>query len=142
MRPITIAEVAILCGRDVRTVGRALADAGVVEIGRKGRAVLYDSALAFKAIYRSGESARERLEVARAETAEMDLAQRRGELLAASDVAAARDSQNLAFRARILSIPSKIAGQFAPPGKLQQAEEALTSALHEALSELAGDGPT
>ena len=117
-----------------------MADAGVVELGRKGRAVLYNSELALKAIFRAGESSRERLEVARAEIAELDLAERRGELLR-RDLVLANDQKRIsAAKAKFRSIPSAVAGQIAPPGKLQQAEDLIAAAIDQALAELAGDG--
>ena len=108
-------------------------------MSKRGRAVFYNSADALKAIYRSGESAKERLDVARAEIAELDLAERRGELLSAEQVGAYQVKRETAARARFLAIPSNVAGQIAPPGKLQKAEAILTTAIHEALAELAGD---
>jgi phage terminase Nu1 subunit (DNA packaging protein) len=140
LRPITIAELAIQTSLHVRTVARLLGDAGLTPIGKNGRAIHYDSEKALKAIFRSGDSSKERLEAAKAELAEIELAERRGELLSRSNVIELWQRGISAFRARMLAIPSKIAGQFAPPGKLQQAEEALTQAIHEALAEVAGDG--
>jgi phage terminase Nu1 subunit (DNA packaging protein) len=138
LKPTTIAELAILTGRDVRTVARQLGDAGIVALGRKGRAVLYDSELSLRAIYKVGGSTKDRLDSARAEIAEIDLAERRGEVLATTSVLAIWQKRVLAFRARMLALPSKIAGQFAPPGKLQQAEDSIRAAIYEALNELAG----
>jgi phage terminase Nu1 subunit (DNA packaging protein) len=125
---------------DVRTVARSIADAGMTPLSTRGRAKFYNSADALKAIYRTGESAKERLDAARAEIAEIDLAERRGEVLPHQKVLAHWQKLIAAFRARMLAIPSKIAGQFAPPGKLQQAEDALTAAIYEALAEVSGDG--
>ena len=137
---MSIAELSSLTGRDHRTVANQLAAGALIGIGKKGRAVLYDSELALRVLFKAGESAKARLDVARAEIAELDLAERRGELLRGDVVKYAQQRRESAARARFLAIPSKIAGQFAPPGKLQQAEDAITAAIYEALAELAGDG--
>ena len=140
MKPVTKAELALLTSTDVRTVERAIGAAGLREIGKYRRAILYNSTDALRAMYRSGESAKDRLDTARAEIAELDLAARRRELLPRAAIVIEWQRAYTAFRARILAIPSKIAGKFAPPGKLTQAEAAITAAIHEALAELSGDG--
>jgi phage terminase Nu1 subunit (DNA packaging protein) len=119
-----------------------MADAALTPIGKKGKAILYDSAMALRAIFggRGNMSPADRLTDARCQIAEIDLAERRGEMIRGDAAVAAWERQTAAFRSRMLAIPSKIAGQFAPPGKLQQAEEALTTAIYEALAELVGDG--
>jgi phage terminase Nu1 subunit (DNA packaging protein) len=83
-------------------------------------------------------NAREQLDAARAGLAELDLAERRGELLWADEVRLCREKQNSAFRQKMLAIPAKVAVQIAPPGKVQQADEILTQAIYEALAELSG----
>lgn len=140
MRPASVAELAILTSMDVRTVSARLGDAGLTPLSKKGRATYYNSAESMKAIYRAGESAKERLDVARAEIAELDLAERRGELLPRDLVLAAQQKRESAARAKFRAMPSNIAGQIAPPGKLQQAENLLREAVDEALGELSGSG--
>lgn len=142
MRPVTKAELAILTSTDVRTVERNLADAGITEIGRKGRAVLYDSTAALRAMYRAGGSAKDRVDEGRAQLIELELAERRGQLMQRSVVAAEQVKREATIRARGLAMPSKLAPQVAPPGKLQQVEDAITAAVYEMLSDLAGDGAT
>jgi len=134
-----VQELGILTTRDVRTVQRAVSDAGLLPLSKRGRATYYNSTDALKAIYRSGESAKERLDVARAELAEIELAEKRGELHSNGVCQAREEKRIYAARSRFLAMPSKLAGQFAPPAKLQQAEDAIAAAIYEALSELAGD---
>ena len=113
----------------------------MVEMSRKGRAVLWNSEAALQAIYRSGDSNKDRLDAARAERAEIELAQIKGALVPRETVLADLQKRYAAFRGKLLALPSAMAGRFAPPGKLVQVEEVLTVAIHEALSEMAGDGP-
>lgn len=133
-----MAELGILTTRDVRTVARLLGDAGLVPLSVKGKMKFYDSAKALQAIHRVGESAKERLDNARAELAEMELATRRGELLEASAVLTAQQRRESEIRARMRSVPTAVAAQVAPPSKLRQVEEAIRSAIDDALEELAG----
>lgn len=81
---------------------------------------------------------RERLYKANAEIKEAELARLRGELLPAAEVLATWRGRISNTRARLLAIPSKIAPQIAPPGKLAQTAEALRREIYEALNELAG----
>jgi hypothetical protein len=111
----------------------------LIALSKKGRAVFYNSADALKAIYRSGESSKERLDAARAEIAELELGERRGELFRKEAIDQRDQKRIFAARARLLSIPSRVVGQIAPPSKLQQAEDVLTAAIYEALAELAGE---
>jgi hypothetical protein len=117
-----------------------MADAGLIALSKRGRAVFYNSADALKAIYRSGESSKERLDAARAEIAELELAERRGELLPKETVLAGIIKRESAIRARALALPSKLAPQIAPPVKVQQVEDLIRSGVYEFLSEMAGNG--
>ena len=83
---------------------------------------------------------RERKDRALALSEELKLAERRGELIEREVVRATWAGLVASFRARMLAIPSKVAPQIAVPGKVQQAEELLAAAVHEALAEVAGHG--
>ena len=76
---------------------------------------------------------RSRLDRANAELRELELARLRGELLPAGEVVLAWEQRLGAFKAKILAIPSKLGARFG-----DAVEEALTTALHEALLELSG----
>lgn len=93
-----------------------------------------------KASKTSGIASAERVMLAKAELIEMELAERRGELIPRAKLLATLQRTYARLKARLRSIPSKIAGQFAPPGKLQQAEAALMAAIDEALDELSDAG--
>jgi hypothetical protein len=83
---------------------------------------------------------RERKDRAQALSEEQKLKERQGELVERSVVLATWASLVAAFRARMVSLPSKLAPQVAAPGKVRQAEELIETAVHEALAEVAGDG--
>lgn len=146
MKPLPVTELAQLVGMDWRTVAARIAEAALQPCGDKKGRKLYDSAAALRVVLlpkgRSLESMTpaDRLSHRRAELVELELAERRRELLPAGEVRVALERRLGAFRARSLAIPSKAAPLIAPPGKVQQAEEVLTAHIHEALAELAGDG--
>ena len=83
---------------------------------------------------------RERRDKALALTEELNLAERRGELVDRKVVMATWATLISAFRTRMLAIPSKVAPQVAVPGKAQQAQDMIAAAVHEALAEVSGDG--
>lgn len=87
----------------------------------------------------AGRNYAERVMRAKAEMLELELAERRGEVIARKDLLPALQRSYARFRARMRSIPAQWAGQFAPPSKIEQAEAALRKAIDEALAELAGD---
>ena len=81
---------------------------------------------------------RARLTRARADVAEIELAHRRGDLLARQDVDAAVAGAFGRVRARLLVLPSKIGAEVAAVGEPAQAAEIIRGAVHDALAELAG----
>jgi phage terminase Nu1 subunit (DNA packaging protein) len=83
---------------------------------------------------------RERRDKALALTEELNLAERKGELIDRKVVMATWGGLVASFRARMLAIPSKVAPQIAGPGKVQHVEDLIAAAVHEALAEVAGDG--
>lgn len=83
---------------------------------------------------------RARLVRARADLAEADLAQRRGELLARGDVDAAVGGAFARVRARLLAIPSSTAPLLVG-ADMATAGTVLRAAIHDALQELADTTP-
>lgn len=78
-----------------------------------------------------------RLARAKADQAEIKTAQLRGELLGAGDVARAVQGAFARVRAKLLSLPSKMAPRISTLGSAVEIEETLTELVHEALAELA-----
>jgi len=76
---------------------------------------------------------------AEAAMAEIDLALRRGDALAAADVGKAWADMVAAFRAKVLGIPAKLAPALVAETDLILTRSMLEDVLHEALRELADD---
>jgi phage terminase Nu1 subunit (DNA packaging protein) len=92
---------------------------------------------AARAAARTGPDARERLDAVRAEIAELDLAERRGELIQRSTALAGWQKQVSAFRSRSLAIVSRVSAQFPADMRVRLAE-VLEREIYEALAELGG----
>ena len=74
---------------------------------------------------------------AQREKAELELSVMRGELHHAEDVEAVMNTMVSSFRTRILSIPTKAAGELLNKTTLAEVKEILTKFMYEALNELA-----
>lgn len=85
--------------------------------------------------------AKRRRAVAEAELSELDLAERRGDLLAREDVDAAMTGAFARVRARLLALPSAVAAAAADETEPGTVERLLSAAIYEALQELAGTTP-
>lgn len=72
----------------------------------------------------------------------LEVAEKRGDLIPAEQVESAVADMVAAFRARILSIPSKLAGPIAATIDTRETEALLTDAIHEALHELSDYAPS
>jgi len=81
--------------------------------------------------------ARARLDAAKAELAEMDLAERRGELLPASDVEARMVGVFASCKTKLLGVPTWVRQQ--DPGLTRDQVRLFESAIREALEGLAGE---
>lgn len=85
--------------------------------------------------------AKRRRAVAEAELAELDLAERRGDLLARDDVDAAMTGAFARVRARMLALPSAVAAAAADEAEPGRVQALLADAVHEALAELSATSP-
>ena len=108
-------------GRWIRE--RIIADLGVTHDGKR-----YDY-----------EAERARLTKAQADKTELEVTELRGQLIRVPAVESHWQSMVASMRARLLSLPSKIASQTAVPEKLQQCQDLAQSLVYEALGEIAGD---
>ena len=86
------------------------------------------------------EAERIRLTKAQADKTELEVAELQGSLIRVESVLAHWQSKGSAARAKLLSLPSKLAAQVASPDKLIAAQDKAQALVHEALAELAGDG--
>lgn len=88
----------------------------------------------------SFQAERTRLTKAQADKAEIEAAELARELVRTEDVKLTWGELVAAVRAKLLSLPSKLAPLLAPPGKIAEAQALAETMVHEALSELAGSG--
>jgi phage terminase Nu1 subunit (DNA packaging protein) len=82
---------------------------------------------------------RARLTRAQADKIELELDELRGSLIRVPIVENHWQGMVASMRARLLSIPSKCAGQIAEPAKAQAAQDVLQTHIYDALNEIAGD---
>ncbi|MFE8032268.1 hypothetical protein [Thiohalocapsa marina] len=139
---VSITELSGLTGRDRRFIRSRVAGLPS-EAGPKG-AILVESSQALAAIYQTDRLdpglERARLDRARADLAELALAQKRGELLAASDVEENWTSMVLNARSKLLALPSKLAHELAGTRDPAEVASRLKTAVYQALEELASRG--
>lgn len=83
---------------------------------------------------------RGRLTRANADLAEFQVQELRGSLIRSRAVAEHWTGMVASMRAKLLALPSKLAGAIAPPDKMQAAQESAQALVYEALNEIAGDG--
>ena len=86
------------------------------------------------------QAERTRLTKAQADKAEIEAAELARELVRTEDVKLTWGELVAAVRAKLLSLPSKLAPLLAPPGRVAEAQALAETMVHEALSELAGSG--
>lgn len=77
----------------------------------------------------------------KAEKAALELGEMRGELHRSEDVEAVMTDMLMAFRQKILVIPTKLAPQLTGIGEINIIKKLLTDVLHEALTELVDYDP-
>ena len=83
---------------------------------------------------------RTRLTKAQADKTELEVSELRGELVRAPVIGLHWQAMVAAMRAKLLSLPSKVAPQVAGPDSLSRTQELIQANVHEALAEIAGDG--
>ena len=144
-QPVTV--IARLLDLTERRV-RQLADEGVIPRAGRGRYELVGAVRGYVRYLRDrvlkGDVGpadygleRARLVKARADLAEMEAAQRRGELLPAPEVTAAWTRIVVLMRARLLALPDKIAPLVHEATTIPEARNTLKDAVHEVLAEIA-----
>lgn len=88
------------------------------------------------------DAARLRKVAAEAALTELEVAKKRGQLVEIEAVATVVGEQFAAVRARLLSLPTKLAPLLAASTDLNEVQVLLQQGVNEALSELSGDGIT
>lgn len=147
MTHLSISELSEITGKDRRTVSRALANVKPEVNPSNPRAKLFDSRMALQLLFASGSAdgngevrdldvERARLASAQANRAELDVAERRGELLKASDVTHEVTDAFRRVRARLLSLSTKIAPLVVGSTDAAEIKATIDLAVEDALNEL------
>lgn len=141
---VSKSQLALLTGRDPTTVTKRLAAARVEPVAEDGRTLFYDPQLALAAIYLEGvaldpTAEKARLDSARADLAELELARRRGELINAEDAAAAGAAIASGVSQRIMML-RVFAPEIRAAASDAEGADLLEGACREALEEIANVG--
>jgi hypothetical protein len=140
----SISALAVELGRDRRTIAQACAN--LTPVGRQGKAELYRMSDVVVALTPAGtqsgtiDEARIRKITADAALAELQLERERGEVVRIEDVAKAIGDEYAAVRAKLLSIPTKLAPRIALEDGEAACRDLLAREITEALNELIGGG--
>ncbi|TCZ73044.1 hypothetical protein E0485_21740 [Paenibacillus albiflavus] len=146
---IQTGELAAIVGKSTRWIRQITSDGVLKQVGR-GKYILGDAVQAYiehasggkeednKPRFIDEKTEHERI---KKEKAALELEEMRGELHRAEDVQAVMNDMLAAFRQKILAIPTKLAPQIAGNGEVNVVKGMLTSALHEALTELSDYNP-
>jgi len=138
--PLSISALAVLTGRDRRTISGRLKN--IQPVRKEGKAQLYSPPEALPAIYFGGdegaldlthESAR--LKKAQADKTELEVLVVRGELIPAEDVAGAWADMVSAMRAKLLAMPCAICAVLVGLG-MRDIEREIKDYLYNKLEEL------
>lgn len=138
---LSISQLALLTGFMPRTVRKRLAAAHVAPCREDGRTVWYEPPAALRALYGapSGGAERARLDAARADLAELELARRRGELINAEDAAAAGAAVASGVSQRIMAL-HVLAPLIRAADSDAEGAAVLEEGAREALEEIANVG--
>jgi len=135
----TTSELAQLCRADTRTVRRKLDAVGVKPSRQDARTIWWPSHAALAAVFAVGDvdpsKARARLDTVRAKIGELELAQRRGELVGREAVLHTWSTGIVTVKARMRALPAQAAALI--PGVTVAIAKRLGTLVENALSDLA-----
>lgn len=144
-KPMSISALAVLTGRDRRTIAARLAY--VQPTAKSGKSDLYPTPAALAAIYMGGDDGSDaldhthesaRLKHAQADEKELQVLEQRGELIPAGLVEMRWSDMAMAMRAKMLALPTTVAQQVAMrPAK--EIESIAKSLVNQALAELSNE---
>jgi phage terminase Nu1 subunit (DNA packaging protein) len=142
----SINQISELTGKDRRTIKKKILSLPIHST--HGRAEYYDLHLALPLLFSNGnekDTEKEmideqlRYERARADKMILEVEQRRGEVVATSEVARIVAAEYTNVRARLLSIPSRCAKDLSIESNPSLVKERLDQEINEALAELTAD---
>lgn len=146
---VSKAELAKILGKDEKTIFRWLKEGiPIIEHGSRGKESKFDTEAVIEWLIARAtngkeiEAARLRLTLAQARNAELDADEKEGRLIPLESMGALWSNVLTSFRARILSIPSRLTPQISATNEPAIIDKLIKTALHEALNELAEYDPT
>lgn len=142
---LSITQLAWVAQCAKETASKRLREAGVEPVGQDGRTIYYDPRFALPVLLGVGEglsptAEKARLDKARADLAELELATKRGELVDAADPDHGYVALATLVSARLQGVGSAIATELAAASKPARCQEIVDEAIHEALNDLAEAG--
>lgn len=138
---LSATELADLTGKSRSKVREALVGAGLPSINGPRNTRLFDSAEALRVLF-GGSGAlnpaaeQARLNAAKADLAEIELAQKRRETVPLADVIAHLATSDSIIKQRVLSVPARAAPTVISCTDVRAAEDAIREELHKALDDL------
>lgn len=141
---MTVAELASIAKLSPEATRRRLAG---LKPGRgPGRAQAFEAAEALPVLFGIGErrdpsTERARLDAARADLAELDLARKRGDLIEAHRVAEVWTAIITTAKGRMMALPARLAADMVATTDIREADNRIRAAIYEVLEELASTRP-
>lgn len=138
---LSISQLSELTGKAPRTISKRLERAQVATVREDGKTLYYAPQVALAAIYQEGtpqrpDAEKARLDAARADLAELELEERRGDLIGREDVVNTWSNRIAACKARLRAIPKRLVVQV--PGFNRAMAKRALELIDDALHELAG----
>jgi len=150
MKLVRIQELSELTGQSLAAVRRAIQRVGLQPAspeatsaaGFRSNSTAYNSELALLAIYGEAEALdpsqeRAALDRTRRELAELQLAERRGEMLPAEPVRTAITSVAMQVRSQLMALPSRLSAELTSMQSMRAIEMLLAKEINAALADLA-----
>lgn len=144
LRYLSITQLHEVTGKDRRTIKSNLS--GIEPYRTDGRAIIYDTHIALPILLGFGQDEKTvikqidreslRLERAKADKIEIEVAKTRGELVAIEDVAKTVEKEYSAVRQQLISIPTKICQELSTIDDPILIKNLIEDSINEALSEL------
>jgi hypothetical protein len=129
---------------DDRTAANRLRTSGLKPLAEDGRSIFYDPRAALPVLFGVGAglnpaAERARLDAAKAELAELELAKRRGELIDPAEAERILIALFGALSQRLQAIPRKAAPELAAESSPARCELIVEGLIHEALHDVDGE---
>jgi len=143
MQEWTVNSLSIELRRDRRTLTKIIAESGLKPVSEGKRSKYYHLADVVGALFGSDDldlqQERAKLAQKQTEKAELQIAEMRTTLIDAEEVKETWTKYVMSCRAKLLSLPTKMASEVLTVDTLQEAQDVIKLHVNEALKELATD---